>query len=65
MDPITLFNTVYGSHCTIFANFYLNLQYFQQKNFNFDKVSGSQMDPKCDFRLYLMNIVWFNSSTRQ
>ena len=60
MDPITLFGTIYESYCTIFANFYIHLQYFQQKIFNFSKI-----DPKCDFRLYLMNVVWFNSSTRQ
>ena len=66
MGPITLFGTIYGSHYIISVNFYLHLQYFfQQKNFSFNKISESQMDPKCDFRLHLMNVVWFNSSTRQ
>ena len=49
MDPITLFGTIHGSHYTILANFYLYLQYFQQKVFNFSKISGSQTDPKCTF----------------
>ena len=31
---------IYESHYTISANFYLNLQYFQQKVFNFSKISG-------------------------
>ena len=66
MGLITLFGTIYGFHYTISANFYLHLQYFfQQKNFSFNKINESQMDPKCDFRLYLMNVGWFNSSTRQ
>ena len=46
MDSTTLFGIFYGSYYTILANFYLYLQYFQQKNFSFRKISGSQMDPK-------------------
>ena len=42
--PTALFGTIYGSHCIISANFYLYLQYFQQKIFNFSKISGSQID---------------------
>ena len=38
------FGTIYGSHYTILANFYLYLQYFQQKNFSFNKISQSQID---------------------
>ena len=45
-DPTALFSTIYGSNCTISANFYLYLLYFQQKIFNFNKISGSQTDPK-------------------
>ena len=42
--PIALFDTIHESHYTISANFYLYLQYFQQKVFNFSKISGSQTD---------------------
>ena len=28
IGPIVLFDTIYKSHCTISANFYLYLQYF-------------------------------------
>jgi len=41
MGPTTLFDTIHGSHYTISANFYLNIQYFQQKIFSFSKISGS------------------------
>ena len=37
---------IHESHCTILANFYLYLQYFQQKVFSFSKISGSQTNPK-------------------
>ena len=30
MTSTALFDTIYGSHCTISTNFYLYLQYFQQ-----------------------------------
>ena len=49
MGLTTLFGTIHGSHCTISAKFYLYLQYFQQKVFNFSKISGSQTNPKCTF----------------
>ena len=29
MNPTTLFDTIYRSHCIISANFYIYLQYFQ------------------------------------
>ena len=45
MGPTALFGTIYEYHYTISANFYLYLQYFQQKNFSFSKISGSQTDP--------------------
>ena len=44
MCHTALFDTIYRSYCTISANFYLYLQYFQQKIFNFSKISGSQTD---------------------
>ena len=40
-----IFATIHRSHCTISANFYLYLQYFQQKVFSFSKISRSQTDP--------------------
>ena len=50
MGFTALFSTIHRSHYTISANFYLYLQYFQQKIFNFSKISGSQTDPKwCRF----------------
>ena len=42
MSLIALFGTIYGSHYTISVKFYLYLQYFQQKNFSFSKISESQ-----------------------
>ena len=45
MSPTALFGTICGSHYTISANFYLYLQYFQQKVFSFSKISGSQISP--------------------
>ena len=45
MGPTTLFDTIYGFHYTISVNFYLYLQYFQQKIFSFNKINGSQKDP--------------------
>ena len=34
MSPTALFDTIHGSYCIISANFYLYLQYFQQKVLN-------------------------------
>ena len=42
MDSIAFFYTIYESYYTILANFYLYLQYFQQKIFNFYKINRSQ-----------------------
>ena len=41
VGPITPFGTIHGSHHTISANFLLYVQYFQQKVFNFSKISKS------------------------
>ena len=41
MSFTTLFSIIHGFCCTISTNFYLYLQYFQQKNFSFNKISGS------------------------
>ena len=42
MSSTALFSTIHKSYCTISADFYLYLQYFEQKNFNFSKIN----DPK-------------------
>ena len=39
-----LFGIIYRFYCTISVNFYLYLQYFQQKVFSFSKISGFQID---------------------
>ena len=49
IDLTALFGIIHRFYCIILVNFYLYLQYFQQKNFNFNKISGSPMDPKCMF----------------
>ena len=41
---MVLFGIIYRFHCTISVNFYLYLQYFQQKVFSFSKISGFQID---------------------
>ena len=41
-----IFATIYRSHGTISANFYFYLLYFQLKVFSFNKIIGSQTDPK-------------------
>ena len=46
ISSIALFDIIHGSHCTILANFYLYLQYFQQKIFSFSKTNESQTEPK-------------------
>ena len=46
MGFTALFDTIHESHGTISANFYLYLQYFQQKVFSFNKISRSQTDPQ-------------------
>ena len=46
MGPTAFFCTIHEFHCTISVNFYLYLQYFQQKVFNFSKKSGSQTNSK-------------------
>ena len=43
-DPTAFFSIIYGSHYTISANFYFYLQYFQQKIFNFCKISEPQTE---------------------
>ena len=49
MSPTALFGTIHESHYIISANFYLYLQYFQQKVFNFSKISRSQTEPKTSY----------------
>ena len=65
MGPIVIFCIIHWFYCTISANFYLYLQYFQQKNFSFSKISKSQSEPKCVFgknyfcQLILLFILFF------
>ena len=44
MGLTTFFGIIHEFYCTILANFYLYLQYFQQKVFNFGKISRFQKD---------------------
>ena len=46
ISSIALFGTIYEFHCIISANFYLYLQYFQQKVFSFSKTNESKIEPK-------------------
>ena len=39
------FDTIHVSYCIILVNFYFYLQYFQQKVFNFRKISEFQIEP--------------------
>ena len=55
MSFTAFFGTIHGFYCTISANFYIYLQYFQQKVFSFSKRSGSQIDPKIVFDKILTN----------
>ena len=48
MGLTALFRIIHWFHCIISTNFYLYLQHFQQKNFNFSKLSGSQTDIKLE-----------------
>ena len=62
MDPTALFGTIYGFYYTISTDFYLYLLYFQQKVFNFSKISRFQMNPQCasGLRLKSQLILLFN-----
>ena len=42
MNLTVLFGTIHEFQCTISANLYIYLQYFQQKIFNFSKIRGFQ-----------------------
>ena len=42
-SSIVLFDIIHEFHYTISANFYLYLQYFQQKVLNFNKINGLQI----------------------
>ena len=44
MGLTALFGIIHGSHCTILTNFYLYLNYFQQKKSRFSKISKFQID---------------------
>ena len=59
MGPITFFGTIYRFHCTISTNFYLYLQYFQQKVFSFSKISGFQIDHLNNIIQFLLKIIFY------
>ena len=66
MGVTVLFDIIHGSHCTIFyctisAYFYFYLQYFQQKSFNLNKISGSQMDTLYFLLLFMGLTALFNT----
>ena len=46
MGPTVLSDIIHESRFTISINFYLYLQYFQQKYFSFSKINGSQTNTK-------------------
>ena len=56
MGPTIFFDTIYGSHYTISANFYIYLKYFQQKVFNFNKINGSQTNLRYTFLYLIFNL---------
>ena len=61
MGLTALFGTIHESHDTISINFYLNLQYFQQKVFSFSKISRSQIDSQSHIyrvRKFQLNLFW-------
>ena len=55
---IELFGIIYEFYCTISTNFYLYLQYFQQKVFSFNKIRESQIDPMGLFGIHLFGKNW-------
>ena len=61
MSPTALFSIIHGPYCTISTNFYLYLQYFQQKIFSFSKMSGSQTLLHLHFKFYYIFIYTFTS----
>ena len=62
MSSTALFCTIHESYCTISTNIYLYLQYFQQKVFNFSKISGSQTDPQSTTSDFFLLIEYFEIS---
>ena len=52
MEPTVFFGTIHESYCTISTNFYLYLQYFQQKVFSFSTIGGSPTDPLKRGKIY-------------
>ena len=54
MNPSALFDIIHASQCTTLANFYHYLQYFQQKVFNFSKISGSQTEAVVSVTIFII-----------
>ena len=57
MGLTVIFYIINRFHCIISTKFYFYLQYFQQKNFSFSKISGSQTDSMglFEYRLFTEN----------
>ena len=49
MSPLTFFGIIHESYYTISTHFYIYLQYFQQKIFNFSKINEFQTDTQAQF----------------
>ena len=65
MGPTALFDTIHGSHYTILVNFYLYLQYFQQKVFNFNKIGGYQTNPKSESKFPNSQSIYLKTTTQK
>ena len=52
MSLTALFVIIHRSHCIILANFYLYLQYFQQKSFHFQQNKQSQYTYGVEYESY-------------
>ena len=66
MGYTAFFNTIHVSYYTISANFYLYLQYFQQKIFSFNKINRSQTDPYNNLKVQgmLVQFTLFKKTTK-
>ena len=58
LSSTAFFGTIHESYYTISVNFYLYLQYFQQKNFSFNKISKSQTNPYIYIYIYQLSSIY-------
>ena len=59
-ETTVLFSIIHGSHCTISTNFYLYLQYFQQKVFSF-KFQQNKWIPNYLASLFFANLFYYSA----